>query len=59
MKREKIQMMAEFMQGLNCMTDAAGQMIHQQQGAKWMAVRDMLQVIRDAIAKQNPGMGKQ
>lgn len=50
--------MADFMTGLNTMTDASGQLIHQEQGhgMKWMAIRDMLQLIRDAIAKANPGM---
>lgn len=55
-KRSRIQMMGDFMEGLNTMTDAAGQMIHQMpdNGMKWVAVRDMLHLIRDAIEKQNP-----
>lgn len=58
MKRTRIQMMGDFMEGLNTMTDASGQMVHQHQNVKWMAMRDMLHVIRDAIEKQNPGMAK-
>lgn len=60
MKRSKIQIMGDFMAGLNCMTDAAGQLVHQMpdKGMKWIAMRDMLHLIRDAVEKQNPGMGK-
>lgn len=57
MKRSRILIMADFMEGLNTMTDAAGQMIHQQGNMKFMAIRDMLHLVRDAIEKQNPGMG--
>lgn len=57
MKRSRIEIMADFMTGLNTMTDAAGQMIHQQANMKFMAIRDMLHLVRDAIEKQNPGMG--
>lgn len=61
MKRTRIQIMGDFMAGLNGMTDAAGQMVHQtpDKGMKWVAIRDMLHIIRDAVEKQNPGMGKQ
>ncbi len=54
--RSRIQMMADFMEGLNTMTDAAGQMVHQMpdSGMKWVAMRDMLHLIRDSIEKQNP-----
>jgi len=57
-KRSRIQIMAEFMEGLNTMTDAAGQLIHQMpdKGMKWVAVRDMLHLVKDAIEKQNPQM---
>lgn len=55
-KRTKIQMMADFMEGLNTMTDAASQLTHQfsDNGMKWIAMRDMLHIVRDAIEKQNP-----
>lgn len=56
MKRTRIQIMGDFMEGLNTMTDASSQMVHQSQNIKWMAMRDMLNMIRDAIEKQNPGM---
>jgi len=54
--RSKIQMMGDFMEGLNTMTDAAGQMVHHMpdNGMKWIAIRDMLHLIRDAAEKQNP-----
>lgn len=57
-KREKIQIMADFMEGLNTMTDASGQLVHQLGNIKWIAMRDMLHIIKDALSKQNPGMTK-
>lgn len=47
MKRTKIQILGEFMQGLNTMIDASSQMVHQRQNPKWLAMRDMLNIIRD------------
>ena len=57
-KRSATLIMADFMEGLNTMTDATGQLIHQQpdHGMKWLAVRDMLHLIRDSFDKRNKGM---
>lgn len=55
-KRGKIQILAEFMEGLNTMIDASGQLVHQNQNIKWMAMRDMLNLLRDSMAVRNPGM---
>lgn len=49
MKRGQIQMLADFMEGLNGAIDASSQMVHQRQNPKWMAVRDLLNVVKDNI----------
>lgn len=48
-KRTEIQMLSDFMQGVNTMIDASSQLIHQRDNSsmKWMAVRDMLNIIRN------------
>lgn len=51
-KRNEIQMLSEFMQGLNTAIDAAGQMVHQFQNIKWMAMRDMLNMIKDNLVNE-------
>lgn len=48
MKRNHILILSDFMEGLNTMIDASGQMVHQFGNIKWMAVRDILNVIRDS-----------
>lgn len=48
MKRGHIQILAEFIEGLNLAVDSAGVMIHLWGGnPKWMAVRDLLNQTRD------------
>jgi len=44
--------LTQLMEGLNDMTDASSQLIHQFQNPKFMAVRDMLNMIRDHISKK-------
>ena len=51
MTRTKIQMLSDFMEGLNGMIDASGQMIHQRQNPKWMAMRDMLNIIKNGAVE--------
>ena len=59
MKRSKIQMLAEFMEGLNGAIDASSQMVHQRQSPKWMALRDLLNVIKDGLGRiATTGMGQ-
>jgi len=55
--RTETQILAEFMGGMNAMIDASGQMVHQFQNIKWMAMRDMLNFIKDGIGKQIEKMG--
>ena len=47
MRRTKIQILNDYVEGLNGMIDASSQMIHQRQNPKWMAMRDMLNMIKD------------
>lgn len=54
-KRSEIQMLADYMEGLNTMIDACGQLIHQFGNIKFMALRDMLTIIRD---KMSAALGK-
>jgi nucleoside 2-deoxyribosyltransferase len=51
-KREEMQILSEFMEGLNTMIDASGQMVHQFGNIKWMAMRDMLNIVKDGLSKQ-------
>lgn len=49
-KRGKIQILSEFMESLNTMIDASGQMVHQFENIKFMALRDMLNIVKDGIS---------
>lgn len=51
MNRSKIQMLGDFMRGLNMMIDASSQLVHHRQNPKWMAMRDMLNLIKDGLGK--------
>lgn len=51
MKRNSIQMLNDFLEGLNTMIDAASQAVHQRQNVKFMAIRDMLNLIKDDAIK--------
>lgn len=46
--RGRIQILAEFIGGLNDATGAASTLVHLYENPKWMAVRDMLNIIRDS-----------
>jgi hypothetical protein len=46
-ERTKVQMLNDFMEGINTMIDASSQMVHQRMNPKFMAIRDMLNLIRD------------
>ena len=50
MKRTKVQILNDYVEGLNGMIDASSQMVHQRQNPKWMAMRDMLNMIKDGAA---------
>lgn len=50
-KRTELQMLGDYMEGLNTMIDASGQMIHQFGNIKFMALRDMLTIIKDKMTK--------
>ena len=46
-KRNKTLILAEFMEGLNIAEGAASQLVTQMQNPKWMAIRDMLNMVKD------------
>lgn len=46
-ERSKILVLAEYIEGLNMMEGAAGQLVHHFQNIKWMAIRDLTRMIRD------------
>lgn len=50
--RTQVQMLSDLIEGLNEMEGAAGQLVTQQQNPKWMAVRDMVQIIKDGFIGQ-------
>lgn len=50
-KRSKIQILTDFMSGLNDMIDASSQLIHQRQNIKFMAIRDQLNLIKNGVVK--------
>ncbi len=47
MHRSKTLILAEYIEGLNMMEGAAGALIHHFQNVKWMAIRDIVRMIRD------------
>jgi hypothetical protein len=47
-KKNELEMLNEYMTGLNIMIDAASQMVHQFQSLKWVACRDILTKIKDS-----------
>lgn len=51
MKRNKTLVLSEFIEGLNDANGAASQLIHHYQNPKWMAIRDILNFIRDGCIK--------
>lgn len=58
MSRTKLQILSDFMEGLNGMIDASSQLIHQRQNPKWIAMRDMLNITKDgtvALIKKSGG----
>lgn len=50
-ERSKIEMLNDFMTGINTMIDASSQLVHQRVNPKFMAIRDMLNMIRDDAKK--------
>lgn len=50
-KRGKIQILSDFMEGLNTAIDASSQMIHQRNNIKFMAMRDILNMIKDDLGR--------
>lgn len=47
-ERSKIEMLTDFMTGINTMIDASSQMVScHRLNPKWIAIRDMLCIIRD------------
>lgn len=57
MKRSKIQMVTDFLEGLNHASDASTQLLHHYGNMKWMAVRDMLEIVKDDCMKSVVKMG--
>lgn len=51
-KRSQVQMLSDLIEGLNEMEGAASQLVTIQQNPKWMAVRDMVQIIKDGFIGQ-------
>ncbi len=46
-KRSELEMLNDYLEGVNQMIDSASQMVHQFQSLKWVAVRDILNAIKD------------
>lgn len=46
MKRSQIEILADYATGLNTMIDACSQLIHQRGNIKFMAVRDILNIVK-------------
>lgn len=57
-KRTKLEMLSDYMTGLNTMIDAAGQMVHQRCNPKWIAVRDILNLIKDRAEEMVKSMDR-
>ena len=51
-ERSHIIVLTDFMTGLNEMRDASSQLVHQFQNPKFMAVRDMLNMVQDVMSKK-------
>lgn len=51
LKRGKIEILGDFMTGLNMAIDASSQMVHARMNPKWIAMRDMLNIVKDSISK--------
>ena len=49
--RSKIEILADFMTAINTMIDASSQMVHHRQNPKFMAIRDMLHIIKNGAEK--------
>lgn len=50
MRRTKIQMLSDFMEGLNTSIDSCSQMAScHRLDPKWLAMRDLLNVIKDGL----------
>ncbi len=50
-KKTKIELLTDFMTGINRMMGATDQLVQQRQNPKFMAIRDQLNMIRDSISK--------
>lgn len=49
MKRTQIEILSDYMNGIQVMIDASSQMIHQKESPmKWIAIRDILHIIKKA-----------
>lgn len=48
-KRTEVQMLTEFFEGINIAEGAATQMVSNMQNPKFMAIRDMLNMVKDRI----------
>lgn len=49
MKRSRVEMLSDFMEGINTMEGAASQLVTVRANPKWMAVRDMLSMLKGTI----------
>ena len=50
-KRTQTEMLSDFIGGISTMIDASSQMVHHRINPKFMAVRDMLNIIKDGAIK--------
>ena len=55
-KRTETEMLSDFVSGISTMIDASTQLIHARMNPKFMAVRDMLNMIKDDTIKLMKGM---
>lgn len=50
-KRTETEMLSDFIGGISTMIDASTQLVHARLNPKFMAIRDMLNLIRDDTVK--------
>lgn len=51
MKRTNVEMLSDFLEGLNIAIGGVDQMVHARLNPKFMGIRDLLNIIRDKATK--------
>jgi hypothetical protein len=55
MKRTETEMLSDFIGGISTMIDASTQIVHARMNPKFMAIRDMLNTIKDDVVNLMKG----